>query len=308
MNTLFSFLDERGRGYRKGMSSPISGVEMCSRLSPYLSSGCISIRQIFYHTKRKQRRIKTNPRSAENRGWSGSLSSFQSRLAWHCHFMQRLEAEATLDEQAMNPELDALLDRPFDETKFRAWSEGTTGWPFFDACMRSLIATGWINFRMRAMLQSVAAYTLALPWRASGAHLARQFLDYEPGIHWSQIQMQSGVTGINSVRAYSILKQSQDQDPEGEFIKRWVPELKDVPSEHIHEPWLMSDEEQRKASCIIGTDYPEPIVDEKVTRKEGISQAYKAKADAEAKLRSKLVYLVHGSRKRSRFQKASHLK
>ena len=308
MNTLFSFLDERGRGYRKGMSSPISGVEMCSRLSPYLSSGCISIRQIFYHTKRKQRRIKTNPRSAENRGWSGSLSSFQSRLAWHCHFMQRLEAEATLDEQAMNPELDALLDRPFDETKFRAWSEGTTGWPFFDACMRSLIATGWINFRMRAMLQSVASYTLSLPWRASGAHLARQFLDYEPGIHWSQIQMQSGVTGINSVRAYSILKQSQDQDPEGEFIKRWVPELKDVPSEHIHEPWLMSDEEQRKASCIIGTDYPEPIVDEKVTRKEGISQAYKAKADAEAKLRSKLVYLVHGSRKRSRFQKASHLK
>ena len=308
MNTLFSFLDERGRGYRKGMSSPISGVEMCSRLSPYLSSGCISIRQIFYHTKRKQRRIKTNPRSAENRGWSGSLSSFQSRLAWHCHFMQRLEAEATLDEQAMNPELDALLDRPFDETKFRAWSEGTTGWPFFDACMRSLIATGWINFRMRAMLQSVASYTLSLPWRASGAHLARQFLDYEPGIHWSQIQMQSGVTGINSVRAYSILKQSQDQDPEGEFIKRWVPELKDVPSEHIHEPWLMSDEEQRKASCIISTDYPEPIVDEKVTRKEGISQAYKAKTDAEAKLRSKLVYLVHGSRKRSRFQKASHLK
>ena len=120
--------------------------------------------------------------------------------------------------------------------------------------------------------------------------------------------MQSGVTGINSVRAYSILKQSQDQDPEGEFIKRWVPELKDVPSEHIHEPWLMSDEEQKEASCIIGTDYPEPIVDEKVTRKEGISQAYKAKADAEAKLRSKLVYLVHGSRKRSRFQKASHLK
>ena len=282
MNTLFSFLDERGRGYRKGMSSPISGVEMCSRLSPYLSSGCISIRQIFYHTKRKQRRIKTNPRSAENRGWSGSLSSFQSRLAWHCHFMQRLEAEATLDEQAMNPELDALLERPFDETKFRAWSKGTTGWPFFDACMRSLIATGWINFRMRAMLQSVASYTLALPWRASGAHLARQFLDYEPGIHWSQIQMQSGVTGINSVRAYSILKQSQDQDPEGEFIKRWVPELKDVPSEHIHEPWLMSAEDQKEASCIIGTDYPEPIVDEKVTRKEGISQAYKAKADAEA--------------------------
>ena len=308
MDTLFSFLDERGRGYRKGMSSPISGASMCSRLSPYLSSGCITIRQIFYHTKRKQRRIKINPRSAENRGWSGSLSSYQSRLAWHCHFMQRLEAEATLDEQAMNPELDALLVRPYDEEKFLAWANGTTGWPFFDACMRSLRATGWINFRMRAMMQSVASYTLWLPWRVTGAHLARQFLDYEPGIHWSQIQMQSGVTGINSVRAYSILKQSKDQDPDGKFIKRWVPELKDVPLEHIHEPRLMSQEEQNDVFCVIGIDYPEPIVDEKVTRKEGISQAYKAKADAEAKLRSKMVYLVHGSRKRSRFQQASHQK
>ena len=308
METLFSFLDERGRGYRKGMSSPLSGASMCSRLSPYLSAGCITIRQIFYHTSRKQRQVKVNPRSAENIGWSGSLSSFQSRLAWHCHFMQRLEAEATLDEQAMNPELDALLERPFDKNRFEAWSEGKTGWPFFDACMRSLQATGWINFRMRAMLQSIASYTLWLPWRASGSYLAKQFLDYEPGIHWSQIQMQSGVTGINSIRAYSIVKQSIDQDPDGEFIKRWVPELNLVPTEHIHQPWLMSTKEQQEASCIIGLDYPEPIVDEKITRKQGVSQAYKAKADAEAKLRSKQVYLVHGSRKRSRFQRASHLK
>jgi deoxyribodipyrimidine photo-lyase len=120
--------------------------------------------------------------------------------------------------------------------------------------------------------------------------------------------MQSGVTGINSVRAYSILKQSIDQDPEGEFIKRWVPELRGVPSELIHEPWLMSPEQQSQASCIIDIDYPKPIVDEKLTRKEAISKAYKAKADSDAKRRSKMVYLVHGSRKRSRFQQPSHLK
>ncbi len=295
---LFSFLDERGRDYRKGMSSPITGRDMCSRLSPYISAGCISIKQIFYHTRRKQKKVKLDPRSKENRGWTSSLSSFQSRLAWHCHFVQRLELEATMDTIALNPELDDELQRQFDQQRFVAWSEGNTGWPFFDACMRSLIATGWINFRMRAMLQSVASYTLWLPWQITGNHLARCFLDYEPGIHWSQVHMQSGVTGINSVRAYSVRKQSEDQDPEGMFIRQWVPELSGVPTEFIHEPWLMSNEQQLEFNCVIGKDYPEPIVDEKLTRKEGVSKSYSAKSKAHVKQRSKLVYELHGSRKK----------
>ena len=298
LSVLFSFLDERGRDYRKGMSSPISGQEMCSRLSPYLSTGCISIRQIFHYTKRKQKKVKQDPRSKENRGWTSSLSSFQSRLAWHCHFIQRLESEATMDTIALNPELDNELQRRFDEKKYQAWSEGKTGWPFFDACMRFLLATGWINFRMRAMLQSVASYTLWLPWQITGNHLARSFLDYEPGIHWSQVHMQSGVTGINSVRAYSVRKQSEDQDPEGDFIRQWVPELSNVPAKFIHEPWLMTKEQQLEFGCVIGEDYPEPIVDEKTTRKEGVSKSYSAKSKPLVKQRSKLVYQIHGSRKR----------
>ena len=280
------------------MSSPISGQEMCSRLSPYLSTGCISIRQIFHYTKRKQKKVKQDPRSKENRGWTSSLSSFQSRLAWHCHFIQRLESEATMDTIALNPELDNELQRRFDEKRYQAWSEGKTGWPFFDACMRFLLATGWINFRMRAMLQAVASYTLWLPWQITGNHLARSFLDYEPGIHWSQVHMQSGVTGINSVRAYSVRKQSEDQDPEGDFIRQWVPELSNVPAKFIHEPWLMTKEQQLEFSCVIGEDYPEPIVDEKTTRKEGVSKSYSAKSKPLVKQRSKLVYQIHGSRKR----------
>ena len=197
ISVLFSFLDERGRKYRSGMSSPITGREACSRLSPYISTGCITIRQILHHSRRKQKKVRINPRSAENRGWTSSLSSFQSRLAWHCHFIQRLEFETTMDEIAINPELDEHLERVHDEQRYQAWAKGQTGWPFFDACMRSLITTGWINFRMRAMLQSVASYTLWLPWQDTGLHLARLFLDYEPGIHWSQVHMQSGVTGIN---------------------------------------------------------------------------------------------------------------
>ena len=298
ISVLFSFLDQRGRTYRKDMSSPITGQDACSRLSPYLSSGCISIRQIFYHTRRKQKRVKQNPRSAENRGWTSSLSSFQSRLAWHCHFIQRLEFESTMDQIALNPELDEQLQREYDEDRFLAWSEGNTGWPFFDACMRYLTATGWINFRMRAMLQSVASYTLWLPWQETGNHLARLFLDYEPGIHWSQVHMQSGVTGINSVRAYSIRKQSEDQDPQGDFIREWVTELSQVPTEFIHEPWLMSLEQQKQYECVIGKDYSEPIVDEKSARKEGVSKSYSAKGNPQVRQRSRLVYDIHGSRKR----------
>ena len=189
--TLQSFLDGRGRTYRRDMSSPISAQNACSRLSPFISVGCITIRQILHHTKKKVEAVKRNPRARENLGWTGSLSSFQSRLAWHCHFIQRLEVELTLDSVAMNPEIDLYLNRSMNDSRYRAWSKGETGWPFFDACMRSLIATGWINFRMRGMLQSVASYTLWLPWQMTGLHLARSFLDYEPGIHWSQVQMQS---------------------------------------------------------------------------------------------------------------------
>lgn len=298
--TLQSFLDQRGRTYRRDMSSPLSAQNACSRLSPFISVGCISIRQILHRTKKKLDVVKVNPRGKENIGWTGSLTSFQSRLAWHCHFIQRLEVELTLDSVAMNPEIDLHLNRSMDDRRYHAWANGKTGWPFFDACMRSLIATGWINFRMRGMLQSVASYTLWLPWQLTGLHLAKSFLDYEPGIHWSQVQMQSGVTGINSIRAYSISKQSRDQDPKGDFIRHWVEELRDVPESFIHEPWLMDLNQQKEYGCILDVDYPRPIVNERESRKEGISRSYFAKSQPEVKQRSRLVYKLHGSRKRQR--------
>jgi deoxyribodipyrimidine photo-lyase len=114
---------------------------------------------------------------------------------------------------------------------------------------------------MRAMLVAFASYHLALDWRATGHHLARLFVDYEPGIHWPQVQMQSGTTSINTLRIYNPVKQSHDQDPDGRFIRAHVPELGRVPPEFLHEPWSMPSSLQERIGVRIGIDYPAPIVD-----------------------------------------------
>jgi deoxyribodipyrimidine photo-lyase len=166
-----------------------------------------------------------------------------------------------------------------------------------DACMRSLCATGWLNFRMRAMLVSFAAHHLGLHWREPGLFLARQFLDFEPGIHWSQMQMQSGTTGINTLRIYSPTKQALDQDPEGIFIRHWCSELAHVPLALLAQPWKMTLLEQQNANCIIGQDYPAPIVEEKSAMQFAKDQLYGLRKTADAKEESKVIANKHGSRK-----------
>ena len=296
---LHSFLSTRFGDYLPTISNPATSPEGSSRLSAYLTSGVLSVRQVKHAITTAR---QSPPEGVDVAVFRKNVDAFASRVSWRCHFVQRLEMETSMNERSINPELDEALGRVDDEQRFLAWAEGRTGWPFFDACMRSLRATGWINFRMRAMMQSVAAYTLWLPWQRSGQHLAKLFIDYEPGIHWSQIHMQSGITGINSVRAYSILKQSLDHDMNGDFIRKWVPELAMVPTPYIHEPWTMSDEMQATTGVIIGTTYPAPIVDETEARNQGIKATHAARRTDEVKARSAQVYAMHGSRAR-RFQR-----
>jgi len=291
LERLQSFLTERGRDYARGMSSPRTAAAVCSRLSPHLAWGTISVREVWQGLKRHQARGDVDP------AWGRSLRAFESRLAWQSHFLQKLETEPRLEFANLHPSLDGWRDA-VDAELLAAWAEGRTGLPFVDACMRMLRATGWINFRMRAMLAAIAGYHLWQPWRAAGLHLARQFVDYEPGIHWSQMQMQSGSTGINAFRIYNPIKQSRDQDPDGKFIRQWLPELEPLPGEWIHEPWRLPISLQRRHGCYLGRDYPAPVVDpEQAARvaRERLKQAYRAPGAREAALR---VYLRHGSRQR----------
>ena len=156
--------------------------------------------------------------------------------------------------------------------------------------------TGWINFRMRAMLVSFASYHLWLHWREPALYLARLFTDYEPGIHYSQFQMQSGTTGINSLRIYNPIKQGIDHDPEGVFIRKWVPELASLPTSCIHAPWEME---------IFDVDYPKPIVDEVTPRKEAASKLYALRKTFEHKVESATIVVKHGSRKAANIKKKS---
>ena len=285
---LNSFLDNRSDNYQKEMSSPITGEKSCSRLSPYITYGNISLREIYRATKQK---LNEDISIVKKK----SLIAFKSRLAWHCHFIQKLYDEPEIEFKNLNSAFDGLREDDFNPYYYDAWKNGNTGYPFIDACMRYLKLNGWINFRMRAMLVSFASYQLWLDWKITSKHMAKLFTDYEPGIHYSQFQMQSGTTGINSIRIYNPIKQSIDQDPDGNFIRKWVPELKNVQGKLIHEPWKMTYIDQKSISIELGKNYPLPIIENNKATKIAKDKIWKVKKSKEAKLLSSQILIKHAS-------------
>ena len=290
--TLRNFLNARSIGYRGGISSPLTAPDACSRISVYLTYGCISMREVVQATRVHLEQLP--PQASRHRA---GLTAFISRLYWHCHFIQKLESEPEIEWRNMHRGYDNLREQDFSQEHFDALKEARSGWPMVDACVRMLRETGWLNFRMRAMLVSVAAYPLWLHWRPVGEWLATQFLDYEPGIHWSQMQMQSGTTGINTTRVYNPIKQAQDQDPKGIFVRSWLPAMRNVPDSWIFEPWKMPANLQQASTERSKTVIAIPVVDLALATRESKDKLHALRQTQAVRVGKEAVVDKHASRK-----------
>lgn len=292
---LRDFLNNRGKKYRGGISSMNRATDSCSRLSAQVAWGALSLRTVLQECDNRLKEVETED-SITSKQWKLSLGNFRSRLFWHAHFVQKLENQVDMEFYSVNKAFRNNLPYIYPEInpaehnrRLEAWLHGQTGYPAIDAAMRYYQKYGWLNFRSRAMITSFACNALRLPWQTVLYELAKLMIDYVPGIHVSQIQMQAGVTGINTIRVYSPQKQLLDHDPKCNFVYRMIPELRSLKPAQI---MSISSESSHP-------DYSKQIIDfkkESRIMKDALYEIAKSKHCVDE---SKKVFIKHGSRRRN---------
>ncbi len=238
-----------------------------SKLSPHLKFGTVSIREVFWETER----IK-----AKNPDNLSGIKTWQEELAWRDFYFQMLYNFPESGEKALQKQFRDLEWRSKKEAKedWEAWKNGETGFPFVDAGMRQLKKTGWMHNRLRMVVTSFACKDLWLDWRDVHEFFNENFVDAElasmiGGIQWAY---SIGTDSQPYFRVFNPWTQGEKYDPNGEYIRRWIPELKNVPDNHIHRPYKMSQIAENKSDCVIGEDYPRPIVDHSEMREKSIKK------------------------------------
>jgi deoxyribodipyrimidine photo-lyase len=257
--------------YPGNISAPADARTGTSQLSPYLRFGSLSVREVYQYV---------TAHAPERAG----REMFISRLYWNKHYHQKLADWHGWTTEAVNPAMQGVRAETHDPELVEAWKHGQTGFPLVDASMRCLVETGWLNFRMRAMCASFFADLLQQPWKLGADFFHYHLVDSDPAINYTQWQSQAGTVGTNLMRVYNPIKQVRDNDPDGEFITQYVPELEPLPAEYLDRPEKTPLHVQQQCGVVIGEQYPYPIVEYEAARQRAMDRYEQLKPTALAAL------------------------
>jgi deoxyribodipyrimidine photo-lyase len=241
---------DRLRSYKETRNGMLN-TDDSSKLSPWLSLGCLSPRYVFEEVGRYEtRRIKND-----------STYWLIFELRWRDYFRFICSKHGN---NIFKPGGMQKLNLPWkqDEKRFEQWCQGKTGFPLVDAAMRELATTGWMSNRGRQNVASFLTKNLGIDWRMGAEWFESLLIDYDVCSNWGNWNYTAGVgNDARGFRWFNITKQSKDYDFEGDYLRHWLPELSTLASGQIHEPWKLTQGDQSRMGIRLGVDYPNPVVD-----------------------------------------------